>query len=319
MNNINTSDANSTTTITHSKKTKVPYMIIPDMDWSWVDSQPGFVVTLWRECWKCDKYGSRWVELPTSSLSKNRFASARKTIESAGLFRFKSEKLFSDGRKIDKWFVLNLHGSRVDSFWHNPVGEKINPIGEKINPIGLPISPEILTEQASYNASISSQYLSNKLNQEKEINNTNTLYENKYIKPDLDQARAKEKNQGVKEREATLNATPQTLVKQDEECVSVETIPIKELSAIAKANYADQLPTLKEGYFSKSISLRDGCKTTLYVLHLDRVGVDDARNLVNKDDENKTLTRQFLKAYADCVVATFSFVGKEIHEFARCG
>ena len=107
MNNNNTG---------YNKKVTIQYLAIPESDWDWIGSQPGFVVTLWRESWSCDRYGNRWVEI-TPSLSNNRFLTAKKILESAKLFEFKSEKLTSDGRKVSKWLVRNLHGCRVDSFW----------------------------------------------------------------------------------------------------------------------------------------------------------------------------------------------------------
>lgn len=211
-----------------------PHLIIPESDWEWVDNQQGYVSTLWRECWKHDRYGSRWVELK-STLSKNRFLSARKILAEAGLFEFKSEKLSSDGRKTDKWFVRNLHGARVDSFWRNPNGLNINrdglennPIGVESNPNGLRILPETHTEQAFEN--LSGSYSGSNTVNKQEINKpTNTKNDQTTRSQDpvagTDQQVGREQKPASNLTDAgTLDATPlewkevkERLIKKTEE------------------------------------------------------------------------------------------------------
>lgn len=197
-------------------------------------NQPGFVVTLWRESWSCDRYGNRWIEI-SSSLSTNRFLAAKKILESAKLFEFKSEKLSSDGRKISRWLVRNLHGCRGASFWRNPNGEESNPNGEKSNPNGLDISPQTHTQQSSCNPSLMisiTSSINNSLDQdqEKEINNLDHQVENKYIKPDLDKARVTEKTENVN-RDVQQNLDK----KEKEETIQEKLARIQKLYAEGKA------------------------------------------------------------------------------------
>jgi hypothetical protein len=57
-----------------------PHLIVPSEDMDWVLDQKQAIQILWKEAWKCDPYGSRFVQFSTS-LSKSAFAAARKVLK----------------------------------------------------------------------------------------------------------------------------------------------------------------------------------------------------------------------------------------------
>jgi hypothetical protein len=179
---------------------------------TWCKQQKPCIQKLWFESWEVDQFGDRWVELNTS-LPDSTFRQARKALKDAGLFDFRTDTNPTDNRRTSRWMVRNLQGSKSHLFSINT--QKIdasllagNLELEKIDASPLALDahlpalnasllagnlPETHTPQSSYNPSLISQN-TKQINTEKEINNTNTLYENKYIKPDLDQARTRDEN-----------------------------------------------------------------------------------------------------------------------------
>lgn len=71
---------------------------------------------LFLESWRCDPYGSRWMQLSTK-LKSSAFGEAKKQLANQGLFVFKRETSIQDSRSTVCWMVRNLHGSRVKDFW----------------------------------------------------------------------------------------------------------------------------------------------------------------------------------------------------------
>jgi hypothetical protein len=196
-----------------------PHLIIPVEDWEWSSEQQGYIKTLWHECWVTDPYGSRWVKIETS-LSKNRFLSARLVLQSAGLFSFKHEETYINKIKQKIWYVKNNHGARCLTYWTNGV----NPDGVELNPDGLRSDAETHTQQPSKNLS-GSYSGSNTLNNKKEINNLNTLSEDPDKTLDLD----------LKDSPATSLTPEQEQADAISEIFGVE-IPIEELPTFEKRN-----------------------------------------------------------------------------------
>jgi hypothetical protein len=108
-------------------KIAVEHMRIPKNDLVWARDQKPSVRRLFDFCWEADPYGSRWMPL-NHDLGRTAFTKAKKVLYEAGLFIFKPEKILKDSRETVYWMVLNLHGSRVKSFWHPNVdlGGKID-------------------------------------------------------------------------------------------------------------------------------------------------------------------------------------------------
>jgi hypothetical protein len=327
-----------------NKKVTIQYLAIPESDWDWIGSQPGFVVTLWRESWSCDRYGNRWVEI-TPSLSNNRFLTAKKILESAKLFEFKSEKLTSDGRKVSKWLVRNLHGCRVDSFWRNPFGEESNPFGEESNPFGeesnpfgeesnpngLAISPETLTQKAFQNPSLSTS-INNPINKEKEINNINTLHVEDIYKNNISTLPAREESElDPRCDEPSLEATAHRDCLQEKESLSasqaeiVETLEVElsvpEMAAIVKSEYPNLLPSVPEGFKRKAFKLLENGLEKLFVFDLLETEIESVLAILDEyaesGDSNPVV--RFIEEFAFAVVAKFRFEGLKVREYSLCG
>ena len=98
------------------EKISRPHMRIPVEDERWARIQKPSVKQLFSECWECDPYGSRWMQLNTK-LKTRAFRSARKALEEQDLFIFRPVKSQQDAKATLYWEVKNLHGSRVKSFW----------------------------------------------------------------------------------------------------------------------------------------------------------------------------------------------------------
>ena len=96
-------------------KNQIEFVKIPKQDLIWAQQQNPSVVKLWMKCWECDPYGSRWMTL-NHSLSKASFFRAKKIISDKGLFIFKSDRSFLNGRETVGWQVQNLHGARRKNF-----------------------------------------------------------------------------------------------------------------------------------------------------------------------------------------------------------
>lgn len=276
---------------------KLPFARVYIEQFEWALAQSPTVYKLWGECWISEFYGDNPKVLKTTLMSDN-LRKAKKVIEDAGWFEFYPVYDTKKVQKIVGWQVKNMLAVRtkiedVTNCSIDVVPRTENPDTRTENP---GVEAEIYTEQVSYNPSLINS-INRQINKEKELNQDPKEDKKDLIKPDLYYARVREEN------------------KQVEECLSEEVISTDELRKIAKAKYGNQIPKPKEGFFSKSIRLQEGAFTMLYALHLDQSGVNDAKNLTSKDDESKTLTRQFLKAYSDCIVGKFSFLGMHLHEF----
>lgn len=101
-----------------TRKNTVEFVAIPIQDLAWAKEQKPSVWKLWAECWECDPYGSRWMVL-NHSLSDAAFFKAKKLLTEKGLFIFKSERSWRNGRERMYWMVWNLHGARQKNFGLN--------------------------------------------------------------------------------------------------------------------------------------------------------------------------------------------------------
>jgi hypothetical protein len=153
----------------HIPKYSRPHMIIPIEDMDWAMTQIPSVHRLWSECWRCDPYGSRWMQLNTN-LKRSAFMQAKKILEAQGLFLFKPDKSIGDGRETVCWMVQNLHGSRVISYWKGSTATdsksmimEIESIKENLeSTLADSNDTETQSEQAFQQASVTSQkHLSN--------------------------------------------------------------------------------------------------------------------------------------------------------------
>jgi hypothetical protein len=133
-----------------------PHMIVPIEDMGWALSQGPAVHKLWSECWMCDPYGSRWMNLKTE-LKRSAFMAAKKILEERTLFLFKPEKSIRDGRETVSWQTKNLHGSRAKDYWKMKsmtVDSKSMTVDSKSMTVDLEsmtvdsISSQTLTQQA---------------------------------------------------------------------------------------------------------------------------------------------------------------------------
>jgi hypothetical protein len=316
-----------------------PHLIVPSDDMDWVLDQKPAIQALWKESWKCDPYGSRFVQFSTS-LSKSAFAAARKVLKEAGLFEFKADINKSDNRKTDGWLVKNLHGARQLDFWANKP-EKLQSSQKDLEPTTENYEysqkylesfykdcnlPQTLTQQASYNVSGSIQELSIN-NKEKEINNSSTPSEEYIYKPDIYKAHVTEKNENVKQylsdcenkiNEATLNATPQNtqiVINSPVDTIAEEEIPTCELCEIAKAEYGSKLPETPSGKTRKVIRLEEDGKTNIHLLLLPDMLCLYLKSLTSNDDPANSRTRQFLQEHSTLHIATFSFIGRKLVNF----
>lgn len=333
--------------ITKGNVNKEVFGIVGVTSFDWCINQKPCVQKLWFESWRVDCFGDRWVELKTS-LPSSTFRQARKSLKEAGLFDFRTDTNSTDNRKTSRWLVRNLKGSKSHLF-NQTTSQEIDasllaancdiPPTENIDASLLALSahspalnasllagnsPQTLTPQDFQNPSLISQEYTNKLNQEKEINNTNTLYENKYIKPDLDPARVREgeNKKPLRFEEATLNATP--LIDTQKELpkhlsVVPEYIPTSELSAIAKSKYGDKLPEIKPGLSRKSIRINEAGLTKLYILHLFDAEAKAVQSILDRNNGSYSEVKSFLAECSDLVVAVFTFVGKDLAQFSLCG
>ncbi len=100
----------------YQPKYNLPHMIIPVEDMNWALQQSPAVYKLWGECWRCDPYGSRMMQLNTQ-LPKSTFMRAKKVLKEADLFVFERKTSITDGRETVCWMVKNLHGARVKEYW----------------------------------------------------------------------------------------------------------------------------------------------------------------------------------------------------------
>lgn len=111
--NLKSSVSKSKKTLKGRVATEVPFLMIPAEDRRTVRKYGLGLQDYWLDCWEADPYGSRWVLMPDADLKSTTQAKYRKQLETLGLFMFEIRKQGSD-RKL---WVLNLHGSRVKSFW----------------------------------------------------------------------------------------------------------------------------------------------------------------------------------------------------------
>lgn len=107
-------------------------MIIPAEDSEFIESQSSAVVKFWLQCWRCDPYGNRW-EILEHNLKPTSFKKAKKVLEKAGLFAFKPDKSSSDKRKTERWYVMNFHGARSNSYWLSSKTEGKTPTDSVAN------------------------------------------------------------------------------------------------------------------------------------------------------------------------------------------
>jgi hypothetical protein len=209
---ILTNDVADVNNTVASRKSKigVSAKVIPDEYIEWALQQSPTVMRLFIECWLCDGYGNKnnkggyqYKNLVTTLKGEN-FRKTKKILETEGLFKF--ERLVRD--KTTVWRVWNCNGV-YSGQWkikaNQPDGDVTQSSIDETSPT---VSGKLPTVSGTRNAEsidnkefenpqrtskeLSKEYLTN--NQEKEINNTNTLYENKNIKPDLDQARTRDEN-----------------------------------------------------------------------------------------------------------------------------
>ena len=139
-----------------------PHMIFTDEDSLFIENQTATVQKFWHQCWRSDRYGSRWQVL-NHTLSPRSFTRAKKILSDRGLFIFKPERSIRDGREKVSWLVLNLHGSRRNDYWLNVVSQdglterQDDPIERQDDPLErqpCPSDPsEIPSEQEFQNPS----------------------------------------------------------------------------------------------------------------------------------------------------------------------
>ena len=153
-------------------KNGVNFGVIPMNDLDWILTQKPSVMQLFIECWRCDPYGSRWMQLSTK-LKPSAFREAKKQLANQGLFIFKRETSIQDSRSTVCWMTRNLHGSRVKDFWKAITPTELDATDTAINATDkaidtahmeldatdtAAISPQTQSEQGSQNRSISLQY-----------------------------------------------------------------------------------------------------------------------------------------------------------------
>ncbi|PSO82246.1 MAG: hypothetical protein BRC41_14010 [Cyanobacteria bacterium QH_9_48_43] len=90
------------------------YCRIPDWQLALVDKLPKAIQSFWKECWKSDRYGNRFMRL-IHTASARTFHRAKAILKRLGLFEFYPRKSLVDGRVTTTWMVRNLHGARVQS------------------------------------------------------------------------------------------------------------------------------------------------------------------------------------------------------------
>jgi hypothetical protein len=101
---------------TQTRKSNIPYVMIPDEDMAWALSQRPTVFKLWAECWRCDPYGSRFVPLTTNFKPEN-FRKAKRELRD--LFAFECRMTVVAGQSRYVWLVKNQHGAR-SPYWKTP-------------------------------------------------------------------------------------------------------------------------------------------------------------------------------------------------------
>ena len=96
------------------EKEKKEFGMIPFEDRQLVRKHGGLgLQDYWLDCWEVDPYGSRYVLMPDSDLKSSTHRKYRKQLKQLGLFLF---EIRQDGKNYQLW-ILNRHGSRVNSYW----------------------------------------------------------------------------------------------------------------------------------------------------------------------------------------------------------
>lgn len=297
MTNSNTSNVNSAT-----------FGRVPTTSLEWLANNTSCpIAKLWAVSWFADPFGSRFVKLPSLQVGESSLKKARKVIKDAGLFSYEPKKDDQDSRKTKYWQVKNLLGCKVNNTTketeiESPITtsiEKIEVASEDLEgiyrdleaPITTSILPETLTGQASCNPSRSFQ--DTKQDKEKEIKNKQ------------------------KENEPTLNATAQlNEIENKQEHISEKSVCLGDLLRLIKTQYMDRLPTVKDGFIRKPVSIEQNGFIKIHIVDLLPNEVPIVRDLLSCSVNEISA---FLDDYSDSCVAVFSFAGHDLEQFDLCG